>query len=42
MIQVRMRGIGHTTFIFVVSSLVSWEVSFNVSFTFGHDDVNQL
>ena len=31
-----------TTFTFFMSILVSWEVFFNVSFSFGHHNVNQL
>ena len=29
-------------FTFLLSILVSWKVPFNVSFSFGHNDVNQL
>ena len=29
-------------FTFLIPVLVSWEVSFNVSFPYGRDDVNQL
>ena len=31
-----------TIFTFLMSVLISWEVSFNVSFYFVHDDVNHL
>ena len=28
-------------YVFFMSVLVSWEVSFNVYFSFGHDDINE-